>query len=614
MDLSLRIRLELDSIKTEHLKRPDVADRRDLLSRLRAVCSEAKTASIPEAIFVALLRSADILLDQNRPLEAMPLLLEASDQTVASYSHERKIDLLVHQARAYAQLHNWREASVVSGEGIDLVEAARSKVSPQGLHSAYMRFKIQLYEIGARAAFELRDFEVAFQRAELAKCASARRMANGLQRDRRSDKELRDRYREVCAAIDQPDLTEAALAQLKAKRRATWDLLSIHQSRLASTGGIDSSALGAYKHLGADEVLIFYFWTDPRTLLVFAARPDELVATRVDLLEDDRELLDLIPVAALNFKRAEGLLRQPITRHTELLLPSEILAAAEAATCWLVSPHRMLHLIPFHALPLNSGYVIDQFPVTYVPNLHAALMRHEPIEHQSMCGIGVRYTSVLGPNGKPLAELANAEEEVEEIAEAFRCCGMEAKSIVGPAAGEGDIRALDEAGELATFTHVHVACHGSAIDSDSPLEAWLALSDTPFDGLDIAGLHIDAEIIYLSGCSSGQRPLHMPVVGETGELEELPGDEIFGLPAAFFAAGARQVISTLWVIDSDPARKISNAFYKAYLKGASADIALQQAILEYRKTAGPFSRGPDKWAPFFVTVLSRPSFDHSKRI
>lgn len=606
MDLALRLRLALDTVKTEHLRRPQADDRADLLSRLQGLEHEAAEAGIPEFVLAALMRSADILLDQHRPEEAIPILEKANAETGLRDSHERRIDLFVYQARAHSQLEDWPAASGVCGDGIRLVEAARNKVSPQVLHSAYLRFKILLYEIGARAAFELREFELALQRAELAKCASARRIARGFARDRQGERELRDRYREVCERIDRPGLTDEAQAQLRARRRAIWDLLSIHRSRGHESDGSDGGDSYSHADLGADEVLLYYFWTDPRTLLVFAATRKGLTARRVDLSAEDRTLLDRIPSAILEFDRAGGRRRQPTHRHTELLLPAEILAVAQNEPRWLVSLHRNLHLIPFHAMPLNDGFVIDRFSVGYVPNLHAAVARHDPPEHRGVCGVGVRHSHIPGPDGQPLGELANAEDEVESIARSFQAHSMKAMPMVGQEASEDHIRALDDTGELATFSHLHFACHGATIDSDSPLESWLALRDSAFDGLDVAGLHLDAEIVYLSGCCSGQRPVHMPVVGESGQRQELPGDEIFGLPAAFFAAGARQVVSTLWTVDSDTANDVSDAFYKAHLDGEPADSALRSAILRYRETAGPFRSGLDMWAPFFLTTLSRP--------
>lgn len=613
MDLPLRLRLDLDTVKTEHLRRPRADDRADLLSRLQGLEHEAVEAGIPEFVLVAQMRSADILLDQHRPEAAIPILERANAETGLRDSHERRIDLMVHRARAYFQLDDWRAASRVCGDGIRIVEAARSKVSPQGLHSAYLRFKILLYEIGARAAFELGDLEFALQRAELAKCASARRIARGFARDRQGERELRGRYREVCERIDRPGLTDEAQAQLRAKRRAIWDLLSIHRSRGDGNDGSDTVDSHTHAELRADEVLLYYFWTDPRTLLVFAATRTGLTARRVDLSEEDRTLLDRIPNAILEFDRAGGRQRQPTRRHTELLLPAEILAVAGHQPRWLVSAHRNLHLIPFHAMPLDDGYVIDRFSVGYVPNLQAAVARHDLPEHRGVCGVGVRHSHIPGPDGRPLGELANAEDEVESIARSFQAHGMEATAMVGHEASEDHVRALDDTGALAAFSHLHFACHGATIDSDSPLESWLALRDSAFDGLDVAGLHLDAEIVYLSGCCSGQRPVHMPVVGESGQRQELPGDEMFGLPAAFFAAGARQVVSTLWAVDSDTANDVSDAFYKAYLNGESADSALRSAILRYRENAGPFRSGLDMWAPFFLTTLSRPEPPKSRR-
>src|SRR6266699_3222337 len=61
--------------------------------------------------------------------------------------------------------------------------------------------------------------------------------------------------------------------------------------------------------------------------------------------------------------------------------------------------------------------------------------------------------------------------------------------------------------------------------------------------MEIANWQLRANLVVLSACCSGQRPI-------SGRwMEELPGDELFGLQSAFFMAGARRMLSCLWPVD-----------------------------------------------------------------
>ena len=147
-------------------------------------------------------------------------------------------------------------------------------------------------------------------------------------------------------------------------------------------------------------------------------------------------------------------------------------------------------------------------------------------------------------------------------------------------------------GELARYRCLHFALHGHNIDSDAPMESHLLLRDKKLDGLDISNWRLDADLVVLSACCSGQRPVFRREV-----REDLPGDDLFGLQAAFFAAGARQILSALWPVDDAAALRIMTAFH-GHLAGGRVDYetALQRAVVDYRSNV---DAAVYLWAPFF---------------
>jgi CHAT domain-containing protein len=159
---------------------------------------------------------------------------------------------------------------------------------------------------------------------------------------------------------------------------------------------------------------------------------------------------------------------------------------------------------------------------------------------------------------------------------------------------------LEKTGELGMFTSLHLATHGWNVNSDTPMESHLFLQDSLLEGLEIANWQLDAELVVLGACCSGQWP-----IGGRG-MAELPGDDLFGLPAAFFAAGAKQALSSLWPVYSDTARAIVTAFHRFLIAGQSPELALQGAVVEYINSAGLRLRNSFYWAPFFLVVVGRP--------
>jgi CHAT domain-containing protein len=133
---------------------------------------------------------------------------------------------------------------------------------------------------------------------------------------------------------------------------------------------------------------------------------------------------------------------------------------------------------------------------------------------------------------------------------------------------------------------------------DDPFAAHLILQDGTVDALSISQWRLDAEVVVLSACDSGQRAL-----GGRG-LAELPGDDLFGLQAALFEAGARSVVGALWPVDDRVAPGIMARLHEGLAAGVAPDLALQAALLDY--LAQPDARRRIYfWAPLFVTSLGR---------
>jgi CHAT domain-containing protein len=92
---------------------------------------------------------------------------------------------------------------------------------------------------------------------------------------------------------------------------------------------------------------------------------------------------------------------------------------------------------------------------------------------------------------------------------------------------------------LDEFRYVLFATHAQ-IDEDSPMLSCIRLTPTAQDGgylqaQEIFGMELDAEMVTLSACQSG-----------LGRLAS--GEGIVGLAMAFFSAGARSLLTSLWKV------------------------------------------------------------------
>lgn len=132
--------------------------------------------------------------------------------------------------------------------------------------------------------------------------------------------------------------------------------------------------------------------------------------------------------------------------------------------------------------------------------------------------------------------------------------------------------------------------------SQTPMESALSLADGAVDGLDIARWSLAADRIVLSACWSGQQ-----AIWDRSGADELVGDEMLGLPAAFLAAGAHQVIGTLWRVRDDAARMLCRRLHEELIAGQPAETALRRAVLAGRDADDNIA----DWGAFQLIAVGR---------
>jgi CHAT domain-containing protein len=575
-----------------------------LLRRSEEIEAEARRLAMPELVAKARLQRARVLMASGRPREAIQPLTEARQALGNLRQHDLAVSVYAALAAAQAELRDWRAASEACDAGLELVEAHRYSVSGQYLQSAYLRSRIGLYSVGVRAGFETGEHERMLLRAELSKCRSVLRVRRRGSAPSAGEKKTERAFRTACEEIDEARAEargDEALQALLAKRRNLWDLLLIERSGSGEDGLPHFRLQDVRAALADDEAALYYYWAGDRDLAIAAIAKDELAVEMAKVSREQSEQLRkcarLLLAASDPTKPEFADCLNELDRLAGVLLPAAIADALRRKSRLLISPHRMLHAVPFHALAWDGGYLIQRFAVTYVPNLTCLLARHAAAEGRRLLAIGI--AECQPQPGVSLKPLKHAEEEVTELGRLYSAPGASATVLRGPEVVESRLRRLERDGQLQGFATLHVATHGLNVSEDTPMESHLYLYNSLLDGLDIANWKLRADLVVLSACCSGQR-----AIAGRG-MAELPGDDLFGLQAAFFAAGARQVLGALWPVQSKVACGLMTAFHRFLLGGQSSERALQSTIVEHLETAGPVSRKRIYWAPFFLCAAGR---------
>ena len=264
----------------------------------------------------------------------------------------------------------------------------------------------------------------------------------------------------------------------------------------------------------------------------------------------------------------------------------------------IVVPDGKLHLLPFAALADNGQYVLASHLVSVVPSgtvLHILGHRAEQVEKTNLPYVGVAawttnapphtllasiHRAVSGPERSELVALPESRHEVEAIAADLP---KPSTILLGANATETNFKQLP----LGQFSVIHLALHGY-VDPEIPDRSALVFAQPQptDDGLlqirEIRNLHLKADLVTLSACSTGIGP-----VGEEG---------VASIVNAFIEAGSQSVVSTLWELEDHATAHLMTTFYDHLGRNEEKAEALRQAQLEMLHSGSP----PYYWAGFVL--------------
>ncbi len=247
-----------------------------------------------------------------------------------------------------------------------------------------------------------------------------------------------------------------------------------------------------------------------------------------------------------------------------------------------ISADGPLAVLPFGSLIVGDKFLIEYASLTYLPSLF--FLAEDEKEAGSIAGR--RLLAVADPQfHSGMASLPHSRREVEWIASCF------AKGNTKILTGADAAKSFLLSDKIAHFDYVHFATH-SQINHDDPTRSKLLLSpDTSLGGSayltlrEVMTLSLDADLVVLSSCESGQGRYHL-------------GEGLEGFVRGFMYAGAANVVVSLWAVEDFASSIFMKHFYQHLDQGYAG--ALRQAKLDMLNSARRKHRHPFYWAPFVL--------------
>lgn len=373
----------------------------------------------------------------------------------------------------------------------------------------------------------------------------------------------------------------APVAELRARARTIEaELLQLHsaaqQARRTAGDGLLQPA-GSAAELSAaipqGAVLLEYFECRGRLYLFLVSRK-EIKVQPLGPIAPARQSMKLLQFQLGKYRTNPGPAGMDAglaaTRHHLTSLQSSLLGPAcdylQKFDRWIIAPHRHLHGIPFAALEKDGACLQDRIDLLHTPSasVFAACRKRAPI-----------------PAAAPSWVIAVPDEhnpDIEREAALVRAAVPDARAIVGSGA---TLAAFQNAASRCSI--LHLAAHG-VFRRDNPMFSSIQLADGPLSLLDLSHTRLEAGLVTLSACN-------------TGSAVSVGGDELLGLMRGFLAAGARNLLVSLWEVDDNSTARLMAGFYHHLIDNKTHPaLALGKAAAEIRRE----QPHPYFWAPFIL--------------
>ncbi|MEZ4864458.1 MAG: CHAT domain-containing tetratricopeptide repeat protein [Caldilineaceae bacterium] len=404
----------------------------------------------------------------------------------------------------------------------------------------------------------------------------------------------------VLLAVQLQDLPTAFALTEQARARAFLDTLAAGSPQLARINREPVITLAQVQAgLADDAMLLAYFTTGllewqvqasaspslqnrhrfpQETTLLFAITRDQVQCYDLALSPNLVRPGHLTSVVERHF------LAEPVRRtlFTALLKPVATLLQEKRIVYLL--PHGPLHYIPFQSLLAADGAPLlrpHSAAFVYAPSATILLSKATT---KSATAAGAMLC--LGYDRQGAYQLRYAEAEARALAQ----------QVGGLALTGAQSKKLSLYSLAGTHRLVHFSCHGAFVP-EMPLASFLELApDETLTALEIMEkLVLNADLVTLSACESGlSRVRH--------------GDELVGLLRAFFYAGARTLLATLWRVDERATYLLMHRFYAQVYNGQDFATALKDAQLYLQNlTYGEAQRLLQRYAPTTAQPVVTPA-------
>lgn len=248
-------------------------------------------------------------------------------------------------------------------------------------------------------------------------------------------------------------------------------------------------------------------------------------------------------------------------------------------TNWIIVPDKKLFYLPFAALVNKNGQYLIEENIQISYSHSAAMYIRQKTRQRETPDKSFLFFAL-----PDYFLFSNWGQDAREIRDSY----PEAVSFFNTDARESTLRTMD----LTPYKTIQFLLHGFTYDTFDHLNSnGLMFHESELDGYDgylileeIFNLKMNPDLLILTACSSG--------LGK-----QIDGEGLYGMNHAFFYAGARSILSTLWNVYIVETNRFSIILGKM---NARDEYTSKEAVIKAQKQLFVENSHPVYWAPFVL--------------
>lgn len=268
------------------------------------------------------------------------------------------------------------------------------------------------------------------------------------------------------------------------------------------------------------------------------------------------------------------------------------------------SPDGVYNQINLNTLfdPQSGKYLIDQVEIHQLTNtkelLKPSTKENNSLKHAVLFG-NPAFTLSNNTDDEPFTELPGTEKEINTIHDLLKSNKWSVELYKGNTANESQVKSISRASIL------HLATHGFFSDSDNPSNSlvWMLINS----GIALAGANQPKLLDYEDGILTAYEAVNLNLdqtrlvvlsACETGLGGFYPGEGVYGLRLALNAAGASNIMMSLWKVDDTATQELMVSFYQEWLQKPGN---MRQAFRAAQKQLQEKYLHPYYWGAFVLS-------------